>query len=147
MEPNTSNVVLLSMITYLQQELNASERLRERAENIASAQQEVVHTLYGDLRAADETMERLSQGTSIVNRAIDQMYDEAKTLYLANKIGPADWDQFYRAMMRADIGYAIIHGVNFVDLTADEQMEPEVVDLTEIDTEAESDDEETEDED
>jgi len=123
MDPSISNVVMMRMIEYLQEELNASQRRAERAENIAEAQQEVIHSLQQDLRLYQHTTQRLNDGAAIVCRAMDEMYQKSKNMFLGNNMAIDDWNDFYRLMMRGDVGFAILNGADLIDLTADTELD------------------------
>lgn len=136
-----SNTVLLRMIEFLQQEVSAStERLRQ-LESINEAQARVIRTMRDDLAESQDTVHRLVQGSEIVLRGLDVVYNHAKDMFTARRIGAEDWDAIYRGMLRADVGFAILNGAPLVDLTADEETEVEEFDdgaETETDDEMEA---------
>lgn len=120
-----SNTVLLRMIEFLQQEVSAStERLRQ-LESINEAQARVIRTMRDDLAESQDTVHRLVQGSEIVLRGLDVVYNHAKDMFEAQRMTPEDWDSIYRGMLRADVGFAILNGAPLVDLTADEDTEIE----------------------
>lgn len=134
---STSPVVLVHIITMLQQELDASRRQLERAENIAEATQAVLHQTRMDLRDTVLTVQRLTNGSEIVCRALDEQYQYAKDMFTRGEMGLEHWNEFYRFMLRGDIGFAILNGADFVDLTAPDTP----VDGDETETETEDFDE------
>jgi len=111
-----------------------------RAENIAAAQQGVIQSLNSDLTVANGDIQRLMNGAEIVCRALDEMYHKSRELFINTEMSEQNWNEFYRTMLRGDIGFAILNGANFVDLTADEDIED--VDGEETETEDEGIEEE-----
>jgi len=123
MDPSTSNVVLLSMVTMLQQELDASERRATALESLREAQAGVIRTMRTDISQYEATAVSRQAGAEVITRGLDAMYNKAKLMYERGDMLQEDWSDFYRSMLRADIGYALLHGAGFVDLTATEDMD------------------------
>lgn len=123
MDPSTSNVVLLSMITKLQGEIDASEARATQLESLREAQASVIRSLRDDLTASTHTIRRITTGAEVLTRGLDAMYNKAKLMYERMEMNQEDWSDFYRFMLRADLGFALMHGADYVDLTTDEDME------------------------
>jgi len=125
MDPSTSNVVLLRMIEFMQAEVDAARREAERAQNIVHAQQSVIKSLTDDLSTMRDRNTDLTNAGEIISRASDEMYQMSRELYGVAVLNQEQWSWYYRAMLRADVGYAILHGAQFVDLTTEEETEEE----------------------
>jgi len=134
MDPSTSNVVLLSMVTMLQAEVDAAERRTRKLESLQEAQCAVIRSLRADLTDRDQTIQRISAGSEVLTRGLDAMYAYAKYMHEDGMMSSEDWNEFYCFMLRADVGFAILNGTNFVDLTADETLDGD-----ETETEGEED--------
>lgn len=132
MDPSTSNTVLLAMIQFLQGEVEAAQRARDEArhdlwesENIRDSQARVIRSLHRDLATAERDVTRLHNGAEVVCRAMDELYRKAQAMRMENRLSEEDWNDYYRAMLRGDVGFAILNGADFVDLTTNENMEGE----------------------
>lgn len=123
MDPSTSNVVLLSMVTMLQQELDASEKRATALESLREAQAGVIRVQREEIRQHEATATSRQAGAEVITRGLDAMYNKAKLMYERGEMLQEDWSDYYRFMLRADIGYALLNGAGFVDLTANEDME------------------------
>jgi len=123
MDPSTSNVVLLSMVTMLQQELDASERRATALESLREAQAAVIRSLRADIKQREATARSRQAGAEVITRGLDAMYNKAKLMYERGEMLQEDWSDYYRFMLRADIGYALLNGAGFIDLTTDENMD------------------------
>ena len=135
---NVSNTVLLRMVEFLQQEVEASTARLRQLESINEAQARVIRTMPDDLADSQDHVHRLIQGSEIIVRGLDAVYNHARGMFTEDRMTAIDWEQIYRAMLRADIGFAILNGAPIVDLTAEE---------TEVESQGESGDEtETDDE-
>lgn len=135
---NVSNTVLLRMIEFLQSEIEAAAIRMRQLESINDAQARVIRTMRDDLADSQDHVHRLIQGSEIIVRGLDAVYNHARGMFTEDRMTAIDWDQIYRAMLRADIGFAILNGAPIVDLTAEE---------TEVESQGESGDEtETDDE-
>lgn len=133
-----SNTVLLRMIEYLQSEVDNSARRIQQLESINEAQARVVRTLRQDLTDQQETVSRLASGSEIVLRGLDMIYNHTKDMFEQGRMDSEDWDQVYRGMLRADIGFAILNGAPMVDLTAeDTEIESDIDDGEETETDDE----------
>jgi len=126
---NISNTVLLRMIEFQQQQIEATAVRMKEIENINDAQARVIRTMREDLAESQDRVHRLIQGSEIIVRGLDAVYNHARDMFTADRMTAIDWEQIYRSMLRADVGFAILHGAPIVDLTADE---------TEIETEEDS---------
>jgi len=135
---NVSNTVLLRMIEFLQSEIEAAAIRMRQLESINDAQARVIRTMRDDLADSQDHVHRLIQGSEIIVRGLDAVYNHARGMFTEDRMTAIDWEQIYRAMLRADIGFAILNGAPIVDLTAEE---------TEVESQGESGDEtETDDE-
>lgn len=136
-----SNTVLLRMIEYLQGELDAQSVRLQQLERINDAQAGVIRTLRQDLTDSQETTSRIAQGSEIVLRGLDVIYNHTKRMFEEGRMEFADWDEIYRGMLRADIGFAILNGAPYVDLTAEDTEIESVGEEIDDGEETETDDE------
>lgn len=135
---NVSNTVLLRMVEFLQQEVEASTARLRQLESINDAQARVIRTMRDDLADSQDHVHRLIQGSEIIVRGLDTVYHHARGMFTEDRMTAVDWEQIYRAMLRADIGFAILNGAPVVDLTAEEtEVETEVDDGDETETDEE----------
>lgn len=116
-------VVLARMLEFLQGQLDASTARIQQLEAINDAQARVIRQTRIDHNETIEEVTRLTHGSAIVLRNLDDIYNHSKDLFLQGKIDSEEWDVIYRAMLRADIGFAILNGANYNDLTADEDID------------------------
>jgi len=117
------------MITFLQKEVEAAQRARDQArndlwvsENLRDSQARVIRTLHRDMAVAERDITRLHNGAEVVCRAMDELYRKAQAMRMENRLSEEDWNDYYRAMLRGDVGFAILNGADFVDLTTNEEM-------------------------
>jgi len=135
---NVSNTVLLRMIEFLQGEVEAAAIRMRQLESINDAQARVIRTMRDDLADSQDHVHRLIQGSEIIVRGLDAVYNHARGMFTEDRMTAIDWEQIYRAMLRADIGFAILNGAPIVDLTAEEtEVETEVDDGDETETDEE----------
>jgi len=135
MNTQTSSVIHQRMIEFLQAELNEANKKLVYSNHIVDAQQAVIQSLKRDYTMATDQLHHVSHGAEIISGANDEMYAKSRELFLTGQIREADWDDYYRIMLRADIGFSILHGADIIDLTADEDIEE--IDGEETETEDE----------
>lgn len=127
---NLSPTVLLRMVEFLQQELTAANNKVEQLTNISNAQKGVIQTLKTDLANTEGRLDNYIRGTEIITHSVDGMFQHANHLHLIQRMEDAEWDEFMRQMMRADLGFAIVHGV-WDGLQANEELTEEDGETTE----------------
>jgi len=135
MDPSTSVSAIMHMLLFYKSCLAEAQKKLDKAEELLASQQQVIHQLSTEQSENLSTINRLTNGAGIVCRATDEMYGRAKDLYIDQKIELGEWNEFYRMMLRADIGFAILNGADFVDLTAETEIDS---DETESEGEMES---------
>jgi len=129
MDPSTSNTVLLQTIMFLQAENDAANAQLTRLKNINNAQASVIRGLQADARVNAVLLDRYAQGSDILVRALDGMYQQAKHLLLIQRLEHREWDEFMRQMLRADVGFAIINGAPaLAQLTTEEELDEDTED-------------------
>jgi len=139
MNAQSSNVVHQRMIEFLQAELNEANKKLVYSNHIVEAQQGVIQSLKRDYAMTQDRLHHVMHGAEIVCGANDEMYAKCRELFITNAMHESDWDDFYRIMLRADVGFAILHGADIIDLTADEDVEE--IDGEETETEDEEEEE------
>jgi len=138
MNAQSSNVVHQRMIEFLQAELNEANKKLVYSNHIVDAQQAVIQSLKRDYAMASDQLHHVSHGAEIISGANDEMYAKCRELFITNMMRETDWNDFYRIMLRADVGFAILHGAEIIDLTADEDVETIDGEETETEDEEES---------
>jgi len=130
--PETSNVVLFEMVMWYRSQLeNATSEIRTVRDQLA-AQQQQIHTLTQDNRQLTTANRR---GANLITmkheagRIFGECTDRMATLCGTMRrevpgIEPYCPD-IERILLRADFAHHMMHGVNFVDLTTDEEMTEE----------------------
>jgi len=96
-----------------------------RARDILAFQQHEYHLLVQEGREVTARNVQLTHGAEIVVRALDSTYELSRRILANNPAGDEERDQLHRIMMRGDIGFAILQGAPFVDLTATEEIDPD----------------------
>ena len=120
---STSNTVLLRMIEFLQNEVGQSSRRILQLESVNEAQARVIRTMRDDLAESQDRVHHLIQGSEIVLRGLDEIYNYTRGMFEAGRLDINDWDVIYRSMLRADIGFAVLNGAPLVDLTTQEEVD------------------------
>lgn len=134
----SSNTVLFNMMLHFREQVAVKELENTRMRELLAAQQQRIHELSIDNRTLTTANIR---GANLVNmkheagmmfaQCTDRFADLAGTMRREIPEVTAFCPEIERILLRADFAHHMLHGVNFVDLTADED----------IDTELESDDE------
>lgn len=108
--------------------------MRQQRDLIAFMQHEMHLQIQENRELAGRNLQMIN-GSEIVVRSLDQAYELFHRIqHDIPRVGDYR-DELHRLMMRGDVGFAILQGAPFVDLTAGEEVDPE-------DTESESEPEE-----
>jgi len=140
--PSASNTVLFQMVLQLQSQLKASEdlsnQLRQEKDFLAgqlALEQSFSRQLTLRVQDAQWRIRQQFEGANILTVGLDALYILLGRLRDVPEVAEHR-DHIQRIMLRADVGYAIVQGAPFVDMTANEDL-----DETETEGEEEEDDE------
>lgn len=139
--PTASNVILFEMLMHYKTE---SERLtnvvNEQSNSLINMHAVVatknahINALTGAVTNMSLANEGLREGGQIVVRALDQLFATYTRMKQDYQLGNEYREEVHRIMMRGDVGFSIIQGAPFIDLTTNEIVDPE-------ETESESEEE------
>jgi len=93
-----------------------------------------INALTGAVTNMSLANEGLREGGQIVVRALDQLFATYTRMKQDYQLGNEYREEVHRIMMRGDVGFSIIQGAPFIDLTTNEIVDPE-------ETESESEEE------
>lgn len=121
---------MFHMILWLRSELQAAK------EN-AALSQEIAHDALKRARFYEEHAARYNgqvnllqarlaetiQGGTMVTHAVETLYRLFNGIDVENDMTNGERSQLERAMLQADMGFAIMNGVPFIDMTAETELE------------------------
>lgn len=143
--PDRSNIALYQMMMHYKEQAEAEQRELEAR---TAAYIKNYNTLHGRLLHAEQAAGHAQDELNNAIIRINQMAHAGEILVRANDdlyaliTAHGDTEMRHmaqRSMMRADIGFAILQGAPFVDLTAEERMAgAETPIMSDTETESES---------
>lgn len=123
--PTDSNAVLFHLAMHLKEDLEASERLRHQQQELIDRLKTALDTAVSDGTAIHDRLVSTINGTNIITAGLDALYVLLGRLAATTPAVRDERDRIQRIMLRADVGFAIVQGAPFVDLTANEDMTTE----------------------
>lgn len=131
--PNTSNTVLFEMILWYRSQIEAASSELRTLRDRVDAQQHEINSLRQDnqdltranTRGANLVMMKHEAGR-IFGECTDRFADLAGTMRREIPEVAPFCPEIERILLRADFAHHMLHGINYVDLTADEDIETEV---------------------
>ncbi|AWW06079.1 MAG: hypothetical protein [Cressdnaviricota sp.] len=133
--PAASNAVLFQMLMHYKMHCENLEAENRQQRDILAMLQHEVHVHTQENRELAGRNVQMINGTEIIVRALDQLYELYSRIQREQPRIMDYRDDVHRIMMRGDVGFAILQGAPFVDLTANEDLDP---DATESESESDT---------
>lgn len=133
--PAMNNIAMFQMLMYYKQRTETLETENNHQRDILAMLQHEVHVNHQENRELAGRNVQMINGTEIIVRALDQLYELFSRIQREQPRIMDYRDDVHRIMMRGDVGFAIIQGAPFVDLTAHEEIDP---DATESESESDT---------
>lgn len=130
--PTASNTVLFEMVMWYKSQLETAQAEARMMTQRLADQQQQIHTLITNNNTLTQANQR---GANLVNmkhqagmmfgECTDRVADIFGTMRREIPEVIAFCPEIERILLRADFAHHMLHGVNFVDLTADEELSGE----------------------
>jgi len=137
--PSTSNTVLFEMVMFYRAQLELAQSEAMVMQQRLAEQQSQIHQLHVSnnlLTAANQRGANLVQMKHEAGIMFGQCTDRTADIFGTMRREIPEVNSFApemeRILLRADFAHHILHGVNFVDLTADEDLDEETDSDTEV---------------
>jgi len=137
-----SNSLIFQMMLHYKQQLEAAQAEREILTNVLATQQSQIHQLVVDNRQLTTANQR---GANLVNMKHEagimfgQCTDRVAELFGTMRREIPEVMAFHpemeRIILRADFAHHMLHGINFVDLTADDELTEEEEEMSDEEVE------------